>query len=292
MIYSPIFYTGNKTKLIKKGLIDLFPKNINKFIDVFTGSGVVALNTKANEYILNDINPYVIELLQMFLKHEPQDIIKNIELIIDKFQLEYGIDDNNSFDSRSKKFNKEIYEIHKKNYTKLRNYYNTNKNPLFLYVLLIYSFSHQMRFNNKGEFNIPCGQSKFTKNNRQWILDFPQDFKPQLLNKDFRQLDYNLSSSDFVYLDPPYFNSTATYNENNAWSLQDENDLFALCEKLDSRGVKFGMSNVFRIRGKENTHLIKWCKKNNWKVHYFGKMAYATNGRGSAEAQEVYIYNY
>ena len=31
MIYSPIFYTGNKTKLIKKGLIDLFPKNINKF---------------------------------------------------------------------------------------------------------------------------------------------------------------------------------------------------------------------------------------------------------------------
>lgn len=52
------------------------------------------------------------------------------------------------------------------------------------------------------------------------------------------------------------------------------------------------MSNVFRIRGKENTHLIKWCKKNNWKVHYFGKMAYATNGKGNAEAQEVYIYNY
>lgn len=292
MIYSPIFYTGNKTKLIKKGLIDLFPKNINKFIDVFTGSGVVALNTKANEYILNDINSYVIELLQMFLKHEPQDIIKNIELIINKFQLEYGIDDNISFDSRSKKFNKEIYEIHKENYTKLRNYYNTNKNTLFLYVLLIYSFSHQMRFSNKGEFNMPCGHDKFTKTNRKWILDFPQDFKPQLLNKDFRQLDYNLSSSDFVYLDPPYFNSTATYNENNAWSLQDENDLFALCENLDSRGIKFGISNVFRIRGKENTHLIKWCKKNNWKVHYFDKMVYSTNGRGNAKAQEVYIYNY
>ena len=118
MIYSPIFYTGNKTKLIKKGLIDLFPKNINKFIDVFTGSGVVALNTKANEYILNDINPYVIELLQMFLKHEPQDIIKNIELIIDKFQLEYGIYDN-IHSTAEEKFNKEIYEIHKENYTKL-----------------------------------------------------------------------------------------------------------------------------------------------------------------------------
>ena len=27
MIISPIFYMGNKKKLIKKGLIDLFPKN-------------------------------------------------------------------------------------------------------------------------------------------------------------------------------------------------------------------------------------------------------------------------
>ena len=31
MIISPIFYMGNKKKLIKKGLIELFPKNINKF---------------------------------------------------------------------------------------------------------------------------------------------------------------------------------------------------------------------------------------------------------------------
>ena len=35
VIKSPIFYMGNKERLIKKGLIDLFPKNINKFIDCF-----------------------------------------------------------------------------------------------------------------------------------------------------------------------------------------------------------------------------------------------------------------
>jgi len=31
-IKSPIFYMGNKKKLINKGLIELFPKNINTFV--------------------------------------------------------------------------------------------------------------------------------------------------------------------------------------------------------------------------------------------------------------------
>lgn len=47
VIVSPIFYMGNKRRLIKKGLIDLFPKDINTFVDVFAGSAVVSMNTQA-----------------------------------------------------------------------------------------------------------------------------------------------------------------------------------------------------------------------------------------------------
>lgn len=44
---------GNKRKLINKGLYQLFPKTIDKFIDLFAGSGIVSMNTKANKiYIL------------------------------------------------------------------------------------------------------------------------------------------------------------------------------------------------------------------------------------------------
>ena len=45
MIISPIFYMGNKKKLIKKGLVDLFPKNINTFVEPFGGTGIVSMNT-------------------------------------------------------------------------------------------------------------------------------------------------------------------------------------------------------------------------------------------------------
>ena len=40
---------GNKKKLINKGLIDLFPKDINTFYDLFAGSAVVSLNTDAKK---------------------------------------------------------------------------------------------------------------------------------------------------------------------------------------------------------------------------------------------------
>lgn len=40
---SPIFYMGNKYKLLKQ-LIPLFPTKFRKFIDVFGGSGVISMN--------------------------------------------------------------------------------------------------------------------------------------------------------------------------------------------------------------------------------------------------------
>ena len=39
---SPIFYMGNKYKLLKQ-LIPLFPKQCDTFLDLFGGSGVVSI---------------------------------------------------------------------------------------------------------------------------------------------------------------------------------------------------------------------------------------------------------
>lgn len=63
---SPIFYMGNKRRLINKGLIDLFPSNINTFFDLFSGSGIVSMNTNANKYVLNDIDKNLISLYKIF----------------------------------------------------------------------------------------------------------------------------------------------------------------------------------------------------------------------------------
>lgn len=40
LIKSPINYTGSKYRLLKKGLLNYFPDNIETFIDLFGGSAM------------------------------------------------------------------------------------------------------------------------------------------------------------------------------------------------------------------------------------------------------------
>lgn len=295
VIVSPIFYMGIKTKLIKKGLINLFPKDINTFVDLFCGSGVVSMNVQANSYVLNDIDINLINLLKFFKQNNSEKIIKDIEYISDYFQLEYGKTDKISFDNRSKYYDLELTAIHKQNYLRLRDGYNKTKRPILLYVLLIYCFCHQIRTNAKGEFNMPCGNGVFTQENRKWIRDSSSWFDNNIVfsNMDYKSVDLtNLSSNDFVYLDPPYLNTTATYNENGGWTQQDDYDMFALCDDLTSRGIKWAMSNVFENKGVTNQCLIDWTEKNNYNVYYFDKFTYSACGKGNSDTKEVLITNY
>ena len=62
MKISPIFYMGNKRRLIKRGLIDLFPEDINVLVEPFGGTGIISMNTTANKYLINDSNKFLYDL--------------------------------------------------------------------------------------------------------------------------------------------------------------------------------------------------------------------------------------
>lgn len=281
---------GNKKKLINKGLIDLFPDDINIFIDLFGGSGVVSMNTKAKKYVVNDMDSNLYDLYQMFKTKDSQAIIDHIENRIDEYGLARERTKRNEFKDKDK------IEKYKAAYVSLRSYYNKNPNVLDFYTLMFYSFSQQFRFNSKGEFNMPCENDCFAEKNKEYIEDGCRFFSSSdtyISNKDFREFPVsNLSTKDFVYLDPPYFNTTATYNENGGWSEKDENDLYAFCESLNAKGVKFAMSNVFENKNIKNEKLISWVNKMGWNVYTFDGFTYMACGKGNSDAKEVLITNY
>lgn len=285
---SPIFYMGNKKKLIKKGLIELFPKNINRFIDLFSGSAVVAMNTSANIKIINDINMYLCDLYNMFKIYDSDYIIDKIENYIDKYHLARERTKRNVFQDRSK------IEDYKQAYIKLREDYNTYKDVFRFYTLMFYSFSQQFRFNLNGDFNMPYGNDCFCEENKTYIQNGCDFFKHSYItNYDFRVLKVDkLSKNDFVYFDPPYLNTTAVYNENNGWTIDDEKDLLLLCENLNYKGIRWGMSNVFEHKGILNTNLIEWCEHNQWNVFTFNNFTYMACGKGNTYSKEVFICNY
>ena len=286
---SPIFYMGNKKKLINKGLLDLFPTDINMFIDLFGGSGIVSMNVNANKYILNDADSNLFNLYRLFKENEYDEIINHILKRIEEYGLAKERTSHKVFDDNR-------VENYKKAYSKFRECYNNNKNNFDFYTLMFYSFSQQFRFNSNGNFNMPCGNDCFSKTNEKYIEDGCKFFNLEnvlITNKDFRDLKVSkLSKSDFVYLDPPYFNTTATYNENGGWTEKDEEDLYFMCEELNSNGIRFAISNVFENKGSLNDKLINWCEEKNWNVYAFDKFTYSACGKGNSNAKEVLITNY
>ena len=277
-VKSPLNYTGGKYKLLPQ-LLELFPKQVNTFVDLFAGGGDVSVNVKAEKVVFNDLMWQVPEMLQEFNKIGVEESLRKIDGYISSYDLS--------------KENKE-------GYLALRELYNKGKSdPLMLYTLICYSFNNQIRFNNKGAYNMPFGKdrSSFNPTLREKFITFVQRLQSmeiQFSSKDFRELDLDtLGENDFVYCDPPYLITVASYNENGGWGEQAERDLLAKLDTLDKAGVKFGLSNVFESKGKENIILKEWAK--GYKVHYldhtYSNCSYHKKDRQSKDI-EVFITNY
>lgn len=298
IINSPIYYSGSKYSAIRHGLLDLFPKDIDTLYEPFCGSCIVSLNTDAKRYVISDKSSQLIQIINMF-KRPKHILLNSLDTVIHDLELQSDLYPN--FDIRSKLFNEEHYNFHKEQYNKLRDVYNDNRDiVLFLYLLTIYSFSHQIRFDAKGNFNMPVGPGKFTdynRNNIETFCDWITNNNVLLYDLDYKKvLDICLIScgkNDFIYLDPPYYGTVATYNENGGWTLEDDYNLFNYLDDLTKKSIKWGMSNVILTRDK-NAHLLHWAKSQGYNIYVLDGVKYAISydDYENANRKEVYITDY
>ena len=152
-----------------------------------------------------------------------------------------------------------------KDYNSLKNK-DSKKANLFLYLLIVYGFNNDIRFNSKGEFNLPTGKTDMNKNNRKKLREYIETCSSKnikFVNADFRKIKQeNISKNDFVYADPPYLITDAVYNENDGWTRKDEIELLNFLDKLEEKNVKFALSNVLEKRNMKNNILADWIEKN------------------------------
>lgn len=242
-IKSPLNYTGGKYKLLPQ-IIPKFPKKINTFVDVFGGGFNVGININSDKIIYNDIITPLSDLMLVFKENNINYILEYIDTTIKDFGLS--------------KTNKEAFY-------NFRDYYNyESNNALDLYVLICFSFNHDMRFNLKGLFNHPAGtnRSHYTKNMKNNLIKFKDkinNIELTIYNKSFDKLNYNEDS--FYYFDPPYLLTDATYGKK--WDKTDETKLLNI---LSENNFKFALSNVIEYDGKTNNLLKKAIEDNNWNV--------------------------
>lgn len=280
-IKSPMNYMGGKYKILEH-IIPSFPGEINNFVDLFAGGLNVGINVNANTIYANDQITYLADLYEFFKNIETEDLLSQIKSRIEEYDLS---------------------QTNTEGYLALRSEYNRTKSLLDLFVLICYSFNHQVRFNSKYEFNTPFGKdrSSFNSSIELNLLRFCEALHNKNIvfsTNDFRDFDFSgLTEQDLVYCDPPYLISTGSYNDGNRgfkdWTITEEIALLELLDRLNEQGVLFALSNVLVHKGETNDILIEWSKKYN--VNYIDKSysncSYHFKDR-DAKTVEVLITNY
>lgn len=303
IIQSPLNYTGGKFKLLPQ-ILPLFPEKINCFVDLFCGGCNVGINVNSKSVIYNDLNEHLLYLYNTFKNLDKDITFELIYKTINDYQL--SLVSENGYEFYNCESGKGLGDYNREHFLKLRKDFNDRKEEdyyyyIMLYVMIVYAFNNQIRFNSKGEFNLPVGKRDFNKNMQIKLSEFIDRIKSQnckFICKDFRTFDVtSFNNDDFIYIDPPYLITCATYNEQGGWNEQDEKDLLSFLDKLTESNIRFALSNVLRSKGKENTLLINWLKENTdkYKIHNlnygYSNSNYQTKNRDS-KSEEVLVTNY
>ena len=254
-IKSPLNYIGGKYKILNQ-IIPKFPKKINTFVDLFGGGFNVGINVDAETVIYNDVIEPLCELMNYFSDNEADEVIKKLEDNIKNNSLDK--ENTDAFLRLRNKYNHNVYE-------------NEDEKILDFYSLILYSFNYQIRFNQNMKYNTPFGKNRSSynqniKKNLEKFIKKINKTNVKITKDKFVDFDFsNLGEDDFVYCDPPYLITTGSYNDGNRgikdWTLDDEKKLLSILDDLNSRGVKFALSNVLVANDKKNEILTEWSKK-------------------------------
>ena len=244
-IKSPLNYTGGKYRLLDR-ILPAFPRDYHRFVDLFAGGFNVGINVDAPVIYANDQITYLIGLYEFF-RGTPAETI--LGLIRERI-AEYELSDQNT-----------------EGYLALRREYNRTGRPIDLFVLTCYSFNHQIRFNQKHEFNIPFGRNRSAYNpsieaNLVRFVEALQQKDIRFSTRDFLSFDFSvLQPGDLVYCDPPYLISNGSYNDGRRgfkdWTPLEDRQLLGLLDELDRAKIRFALSNVFVHKGMTNEELIR-----------------------------------
>nr|WP_285491736.1 DNA adenine methylase [Staphylococcus haemolyticus] len=223
IIKSPLNYAGSKDLVMKK-IINSLPQHITNFVDMMGGAFNVGANISGTGKVFyNENNFFVYNIIDYLLKNKNEFVLKEIKYTINKYQL-------------SKK--------DKENYINFRNYYNSlsihERQPIDLFVLTLYSFQHMIRFNSKGGFNVPVGNSGLTEDIVNRIYNFRTKMPiGELILGSFENIDINNFDKDTIfYFDPPYIITAAAYNDGrrfkSEWTFNNELKLLNFLDKINN----------------------------------------------------------
>lgn len=220
-------WCGGKTQLLLE-LEARLPNKFTRYFEPFLGGGALFFHLQPEKALLSDINPELINVYTV-IKYKLEELLLDLSSHTQTKDYYYqirGVDrtEEYKFWSDIKKASRFIY---------------LNKN----------CFNGLYRVNSKGQFNTPIGSQKNIK-----LVDIPNMIccskvlaKTQICTASCFAIEDQITSSDFIYLDPPYAPLTPTSNftsyNQDKFDSSKQHQLKDLCDRLDAKGIPFMVSN-------------------------------------------------
>lgn len=275
-VVPPVKSQGIKTKLVDwindlvlRSGIDLEAN----WIEPFLGTGVVGFNSPLKgKFIVGNTNPHIIKFYKAIQLGE-----------ITPCSMRAYLEEQNILLSQAE-------ENGYAHFREVRERFNIEHCSYDFIFLSRAGFNGIMRFNRKGEWNVPfCKKPNrfapayITKicNQIKNVARIIHSSEWGFYNDNFLETIAKATENDIIYCDPPYLDRYADFY--NGWAEDDEKALFEVLSKTKAR---FILSTWHHNQFRENEMIAKYWNKFNiiTKEHYYHGGAHIENRHSMEEA--------
>ena len=250
IITPPIKCQGIKTKLVPFIIENVQRDENGLWIEPFVGTGAVAFNIAPARALLCDKNRHIISFYQGI-----QNGIINSSTVRDFLEYHGSI-----LEQRGGEY-----------YLEMRSAFNQNYDPLYFLFLNRSDFNGMIRFNQKGEFNVPFCQKphRFSKSYITKICNQVSRVSAAMSGRDWeficcpwQNAFAGAAANDYIYLDPPYIGRVTSYV--GEWSEEDAASLAGYAHQTPANVcLSMWKENQFR----KNGHLFEYWSDFTWYEH-------------------------
>ena len=198
-----IKYRGGKSKEIPHIMWHI-PRFSGRYVEPFFGGGALFFYLEPRKAIINDINSKLMDFYRGVRDDYPR-LRKELDEIEDIY-MRYRQD----FEHLTKlNPNERVEDKSEALYYELRDMFNNLIPEKYSDALLYYyinktAYSGMIRYNARGEFNVPFGRYAHLNTNAVMLSHSRLLQRAEIFNTDYSEIFNMCQKDDFVFLDPPY----------------------------------------------------------------------------------------
>lgn len=198
-----IKYRGGKSKEIPH-IAWHIPRFAGRYVEPFLGGGALFFYLEPRQAIVNDINSKL-----MAFYRGVRDDYDALRAELDEVEAIYA-NNRRDFDAlKALHPDERVEDRNEELYYQLRAMFNGTAPKYYSDALLYFfinktAYSGMIRYNAKGEFNVPFGRYQHLNTNLITPAHSRLLQRAELLNGDYSEVFNRCDKDDFIFLDPPY----------------------------------------------------------------------------------------